>query len=232
MQAYQRTSPHSGSTLGSGRSAMHGPRPAPCWRSGRMQPCNTPSRILSASPSSDPLQSPSSTVATVSSPDPAQAAPRPNRIAQLAKKVAIFVEPSPFSHISGMKNRFECLIKGLREAGDQVVVVTPDPQPPQEFCGAKVKQPGSPCVKPCCASCRLQAIVSTLAHLCIACAFPANCSAQVVNVLGFKLPFYSSPTLLLSSGLSIRVLYYLIKLKPEVIHVSSPGAAADYLQHP
>lgn len=151
MQAYQRTSPHSGSTLGSGRSAMHGPRPAPCWRCGRMQPCNTPSRILSASPSSDPLQSPSSTVATVSSPDPAHGAPRPNRIAQLAKKVAIFVEPSPFSHISGMKNRFECLIKGLREAGDQVVVVTPDPQPPQEFCGAKVKQPLRDCLQLVCA---------------------------------------------------------------------------------
>lgn len=29
-------------------------------------------------------------------------------------RVAVFVEPSPFSHVSGMKNRFECLIKGLR----------------------------------------------------------------------------------------------------------------------
>ncbi len=54
------------------------------------------------------------------------------------RKVAIFVEPSPFSHISGMKNRFESLIKGLREAGDDVMVVTPDPTPPKEFCGARV----------------------------------------------------------------------------------------------
>ncbi|GAX82120.1 hypothetical protein CEUSTIGMA_g9548.t1 [Chlamydomonas eustigma] len=96
--------------------------------------------------------------------------------------VAIFVEPSPFSHVSGMKNRFECLIKGLREAGDQVTVVTPDPEPPAEFCGAKV-----------------------------------------VNVLGFKLPFYSSPTLLLSLGLSVRVLYHLVTSRPQIIHVSSPG---------
>jgi hypothetical protein len=59
-------------------------------------------------------------------------------------KVAIFVEPSPFSHISGMKNRFESLIKTLREAGDEVMVVTPDPKPPREFCGAQV----------CCGSCR------------------------------------------------------------------------------
>lgn len=34
--------------------------------------------------------------------------------AKLRRKVAIFVEPSPFSHVSGMKNRFECLIQGLR----------------------------------------------------------------------------------------------------------------------
>lgn len=46
---------------------------------------------------------------------------------------------------------------------------------------------------------------------------------QVVNVLGFKLPFYSSPTLLLSLGLSVRVLWYLITLRPNVIHASSPG---------
>ncbi|KAF6255492.1 sulfolipid synthase [Scenedesmus sp. NREL 46B-D3] len=86
-------------------------------------------------------------------------------------KVAIFVEPSPFSHISGMKNRFESLIKNLKDAGDDVM-----------FCGA-----------------------------------------QVVNVLGFKLPFYKSATLLLSLGLSLRVLYYLFKQRPQVIHVSTPG---------
>ncbi len=54
------------------------------------------------------------------------------------RKVAIFVEPSPFSHISGMKNRFECLIKGLRNAGDDVVVFTPDRTPPKDFHGAQV----------------------------------------------------------------------------------------------
>jgi hypothetical protein len=42
-------------------------------------------------------------------------------------------------------------------------------------------------------------------------------------VLGFKLPFYKSATLLLSLGLSIRVLYYLFKQRPQVIHVSTPG---------
>jgi sulfoquinovosyltransferase len=42
-------------------------------------------------------------------------------------------------------------------------------------------------------------------------------------VLGFKLPFYKSATLLLSLGLSLRVLYYLFKQRPQVIHVSTPG---------
>lgn len=54
-------------------------------------------------------------------------------------KVAIFVEPSPFSHVSGMRIRFTNLIKGLRELGNDVTVVTPCIAPPKEFCGAKVK---------------------------------------------------------------------------------------------
>ncbi|EIE20061.1 UDP-Glycosyltransferase/glycogen phosphorylase [Coccomyxa subellipsoidea C-169] len=98
------------------------------------------------------------------------------------KKIAIFVEPSPFSHVSGMKIRFSNLIKGLRQLGDDVMVVTPCINPPKTFHGAKV-----------------------------------------VNVLGFSLPFYRSPTLLLSLGLSVRVLYFLITQRPDVIHVSSPG---------
>lgn len=66
----------------------------------------------------------------------AQQAPQPPA---KQRKVAIFVEPSPFSHVSGMKNRFECLIKGLRDAGDDVVVFTPDRAPPKEFHGARVR---------------------------------------------------------------------------------------------
>lgn len=97
-------------------------------------------------------------------------------------KVAIFVEPSPFSHVSGMRIRFTNLIKGLRELGNDVTVVTPCIAPPKEFCGAKV-----------------------------------------VNVLGFNLPYYQSPTLLLSLGLSVRVLWQLLRHRPDVIHVSSPG---------
>ena len=42
-------------------------------------------------------------------------------------------------------------------------------------------------------------------------------------MLGFSLPFYKSPTLLLSLGLSVRVLWHLLRNRPDVIHVSSPG---------
>ncbi|DBB08687.1 TPA: hypothetical protein ACH3X3_008223 [Trebouxia sp. C0006] len=97
-------------------------------------------------------------------------------------KVAVFVEPSPFSHVSGMKIRFSNLIKELRHLGSEVIVFTPCVDPPKSYCGAKV-----------------------------------------VNVLGFSLPFYKSPTLLLSLGLSIRVFWYLVIRRPDVIHVSSPG---------
>ena len=46
---------------------------------------------------------------------------------------------------------------------------------------------------------------------------------QVLNVLGFSMPFYKSRTLLLSLGLSVRVLWQLLTKRPDIIHVSSPG---------
>ncbi|XRB20163.1 sulfoquinovosyl transferase [Pseudoscourfieldia marina] len=98
------------------------------------------------------------------------------------RRVAVIVEPSPFSHVSGMKNRFLQLIRTLRGAGDEVLVVTPDPNCPEFYHGAKCQ-----------------------------------------HVAGFRLPLYGAPTLLLSLGLSIRLFVNLWKLKPHVIHVSSPG---------
>uniref|UniRef100_J3KWB6 Glycosyltransferase subfamily 4-like N-terminal domain-containing protein n=1 Tax=Oryza brachyantha TaxID=4533 RepID=J3KWB6_ORYBR len=54
------------------------------------------------------------------------------------RRVALFVEPSPFAYISGYKNRFQNFIKHLREMGDEVIVVTNHEGVPQEFHGAKV----------------------------------------------------------------------------------------------
>ena len=55
-------------------------------------------------------------------------------------KVAVFVEPSPFSHVSGMKIRFSNLIKELGQLGSEVTVFTPCVDPPKSYCGAKVSQ--------------------------------------------------------------------------------------------
>lgn len=56
------------------------------------------------------------------------------------KKVALMVEPSPFTHTSGYSNRFKNLLIQLREAGDDVMVIVPDndPNAPTEFAGAKI----------------------------------------------------------------------------------------------
>lgn len=40
------------------------------------------------------------------------------------KRVAVFVEPSPFTYVCGYKNRFCTMIKFLVEAGCEVLVVT------------------------------------------------------------------------------------------------------------
>lgn len=59
--------------------------------------------------------------------------------ARLYRSALGMQEPSPFSHVSGMKNRFETLIQGLRAAGDDVMVFTPDRSPPAEYHGARVR---------------------------------------------------------------------------------------------
>lgn len=54
------------------------------------------------------------------------------------RRIALFIEPSPFAYVSGYKNRFQNFIKYLREMGDEVIVVTTHKGVPQEFYGAKV----------------------------------------------------------------------------------------------
>ncbi|XP_004246336.1 sulfoquinovosyl transferase SQD2 [Solanum lycopersicum] len=54
------------------------------------------------------------------------------------RRIALFVEPSPFSYVSGYKNRFQNFIKYLREMGDEVMVVTTHEGVPEEFYGAKL----------------------------------------------------------------------------------------------
>lgn len=56
------------------------------------------------------------------------------------RRIALMVEPSPFTHTSGYSNRFKNLLLQLREAGDQVLVIVPDnsPDAPTEFAGARI----------------------------------------------------------------------------------------------
>ncbi|KAJ0979612.1 hypothetical protein J5N97_015086 [Dioscorea zingiberensis] len=54
------------------------------------------------------------------------------------RRIALFVEPSPFAYVSGYKNRFQNFIKNLREMGDEVIVITTHEGVPQEFYGAQV----------------------------------------------------------------------------------------------
>lgn len=54
------------------------------------------------------------------------------------RRIALFVEPSPFAYVSGYKNRFQNFIKYLREMGDEVMVVTTHEGVPQEFYGAQL----------------------------------------------------------------------------------------------
>jgi len=51
------------------------------------------------------------------------------------RRVALLVEPTPFTHVSGYANRFQEMLKHLENAGDDVVVATPDdvPEAPSAF---------------------------------------------------------------------------------------------------
>jgi sulfoquinovosyltransferase len=53
--------------------------------------------------------------------------------------------------------------------------------------------------------------------------FTCHGTHQVIGVWGFRPPLYNSPTLLLSTGLSVHAARALWRLRPDVIHVSGPG---------
>ena len=68
---------------------------------------------------------------------------------KIPKKVAVFVEPSPFTYVCGYQNRFCNLIRHLRDANTEVLVITPGRQitedlntsarrEPLEYHGARV----------------------------------------------------------------------------------------------
>lgn len=64
--------------------------------------------------------------------------PSTDNVAHTPRRIALFVEPSPFAYISGYKNRFQNFIKYLKEMGDEVIVVTTHVGAPDHYHGAKV----------------------------------------------------------------------------------------------
>jgi len=58
-------------------------------------------------------------------------------------KVLLLVEPTPFNYVSGYANRFKEMLGYMRQAGDDVQVITPDsdPNPPKEYMGFPITSP-------------------------------------------------------------------------------------------
>jgi hypothetical protein len=73
--------------------------------------------------------------ASASAEAPAVALPR--------RRIAVFVEPSPFSHTSGMKNRFLNLLANLTEQGDEVRACVAGRGACGAGCGAAQRRPAS-----------------------------------------------------------------------------------------
>lgn len=157
----------------------------------------------------------SSPSSSVSVPDPDMEPPEPAHDDEAAaaessrpRRIALFVEPSPFAYVSGYKNRFQNFIKYLREMGDEVIVVTTHEGVPQEFHGAKlIGSWRSVPLNTLLASCSLPAAASITNNTLLACSFPC--------------PWYQKVPL--SLALSPRIIGEVARFKPDIIHASSPG---------
>ena len=54
--------------------------------------------------------------------------------------MALLVEPTPFTHVSGYSNRFKEMLRFLKAGGDDAEVITPDdsPERPNNFLGMPI----------------------------------------------------------------------------------------------
>ncbi|KAG5189978.1 glycosyl transferase, group 1 [Tribonema minus] len=106
----------------------------------------------------------------------------PDLCATPPRRIALMIEPTPFTHISGYSNRFKEMLKYIHKAGDSAAIVTTDDSPdaPSSFLG-----------------------------------YP------IANTKGFRCPVYKHIVLTFDTEL---VGWSVIeKLKPDVLHVTSPG---------
>lgn len=102
------------------------------------------------------------------------------------RKIALFVEPTPFTHISGYSNRFNEMLRYLKKAGDEVEILTTDELSdkkdlPKEAFGFKIH-----------------------------------------HTLGFIFFLYKHITLTFDLP-DLKGAKMLERLKPDLIHVTSPG---------
>lgn len=111
----------------------------------------------------------------------------------LPRRVCFLVEPSPFTYVCGYMNRFRSTIKFLREAGCEVLIITP---------GKGVSVPGSDA----------SAYIDQ----------PEDFhGAKIISAMSFPCPWYWP--LPLSFALSPRIYKYIKEFNPDIIHCSSPG---------
>jgi len=48
------------------------------------------------------------------------------------RKIALLIEPTPFTHVSGYSNRFNEMLRYLSKAGDEVDILTVDTKTPKK----------------------------------------------------------------------------------------------------
>jgi len=99
------------------------------------------------------------------------------------RKIALMVEPTPFTYVCGYSNRYNEMLRYLKKAGDEVNIVTTDDHkdPPKEAFGYPIE-----------------------------------------HTLGFRFPLYDH--VVVSFDLpEIKGLRMMEALRPDVIHISSPG---------
>ncbi|CAM6010037.1 unnamed protein product [Sphagnum balticum] len=112
--------------------------PHVAWTRKTQQPA-APSSVEEASGSSDNSSSSGGTTTTTIVPSElSEQEEYAKEWAHKPRRIALFVEPSPFAYVSGYKNRYQNFIRYLRELGDEVLVVTTHIGVPKEFYGAKV----------------------------------------------------------------------------------------------
>ncbi|GFR39619.1 hypothetical protein Agub_g83 [Astrephomene gubernaculifera] len=159
-----------------------------------LPPPLTPSSATAstAAPEAAEAQVPAVAAAAAEAPAGSAAAAVP-RSPHAPRRVCIFVEPSPFTYVSGYKNRFTTMIRFLVEAGCEVLVVTTGKgyTLPGVDSSSFREQPGS------------------------------WAGARVVSALSFGCPWYAQVPL--SFALSPRIWREVRDFRPDLIHCSSPG---------